>query len=101
VVDVAIETIFPLSELPDRIPPRFGRKLSIPTSYRWSTRGVRGIVLETVQVGGTRYTSVEALRRFTEALTRARDGRPPAERAPAQVRNKLAQVATELDRLKI
>jgi hypothetical protein len=101
VVDVAIETIFPLSELPDRIPPRFGRKLSIPTSYRWSTRGVRGIVLETVQIGGTRYTSVEAFQRFTDALTRARDGQLPVERAPAPVRKKLAETAAELDRLRI
>jgi hypothetical protein len=101
VISVATELIFPLSELPDRIPPRAGRKLSIPTSYRWSTRGVRGIVLETVQVGGTRYTSAEAVQRFTDALTRARDGQSPSERAPVVVKKRLAQTAAALDAIGI
>ena len=100
-ISVATELIFPLSELPDRIPPRAGRKLSIASAYRWTTRGVRGVVLETVQIGGTRYTSVEAFQRFTNALTSARDGQPPAERAPVVVRKKLAETAAELDRLGI
>jgi hypothetical protein len=39
------------------------------TVYRWSTGGVRGVVLETIQVGGTRCTSKEAVQRFCERLT--------------------------------
>jgi len=39
------------------------------TVYAWTTRGCRGAVLETIQVGGTRCTSREALQRFFEHLT--------------------------------
>ncbi len=37
--------------------------------YRWASRGLRGVKLEWVQVGGRRYTSREALNRFFERLT--------------------------------
>jgi hypothetical protein len=49
------------------------------TTWRWSRRGVRGIRLETVVIGGTRYTSLEALSRFAVALTAASE---PASTAP-------------------
>jgi hypothetical protein len=45
------------------------RKTNISTLYRWSTVGCRGVVLETVQIGATRCTSVEALQRFFEGLS--------------------------------
>jgi hypothetical protein len=48
---------------------RRGRKIHISCFYRWSTVGCRGIVLETIQVGGTRCTSREALQRFFERLS--------------------------------
>lgn len=44
-----------------------GRRPNISTLHRWATRGVRGVVLETVAVGHVRYTSIEAVRRFLEA----------------------------------
>ncbi len=44
--------------------------------YRWATEGLRGVHLETIQVGGTLCTSIEALQRFFERLgQRERDGR--------------------------
>jgi hypothetical protein len=46
------------------------------TVYRWSTAGVRGVVLETIQVGGTRCTSREGVQRFCEGLTAARTWQP-------------------------
>lgn len=39
------------------------------TVYRYSTHGLRGIVLETVDAGGIRCTSREAIRRFFGALS--------------------------------
>ena len=56
---------------------REGRKTHVSTLHRWATVGCRGCVLETIQVGGTRCTSLEALQRFFEALTAARRGEPP------------------------
>ena len=48
---------------------RAGKKPHIATLYRWATGGLRGIRLETVQVGATRCTSRAALDRFFEALS--------------------------------
>src|SRR5262245_5909542 len=42
--------------------------------YRWSLRGLRGMRLEWVQVGGRRFTSHEALQRFFNSLTEQRTG---------------------------
>ncbi|MEE8104221.1 MAG: DUF1580 domain-containing protein [Planctomycetota bacterium] len=50
----------------------------VATIYRWTTAGVRGVVLETLQVGGTRCTTHEALQRFCELLTGAPDTRTAA-----------------------
>ena len=38
------------------------------TLIRWSLRGLRGIRLETVLVGGRRFTSIEAIARFLARL---------------------------------
>ncbi len=55
------------------------------TIWRWRTRGVRGIKLQTWQIGGRVYTSREALQAFVEATTTAAlatsDG--TGERSPA------------------
>ena len=50
---------------------RRGRKTHVSCLYRWSTHGCRGVVLETIQVGGTRCTSQETLQRFFERLSEA------------------------------
>jgi hypothetical protein len=48
---------------------RDGRRPDIASLYRWTGKGLRGIRLESVQIGGSRCTSVEAVRRFINALT--------------------------------
>lgn len=37
---------------------------SADTIRRWATRGLKGVSLETVRIGGTVYTSEEAIGRF-------------------------------------
>ncbi len=77
-IDTTAEDVFPLTAT-DRFPRiRRGRKLHPSTAYRWSTTGCQGIVLETIQVGGSRCTSSEALQRLFENLTRARRSGTPA-----------------------
>jgi hypothetical protein len=39
--------------------------------WRWARRGLQGIYLESVLIGGTRFTSSEAISRFAAALTAA------------------------------
>ena len=61
------ETLVSLREAARTLPARRnGKPLHISTLCRWAARGVRGVVLETLRIGGTRYTSLEALQRFFE-----------------------------------
>lgn len=93
-IDLERETLLPLREVPKRLPPRpNSKRLHISAVYRWVQRGVRGVVLETVRVGGTTYTSVEALQRFAEAQSR---GSLPAPAAPQpQARQRAIASASE------
>jgi hypothetical protein len=50
---------------------RGGRGIDACTLWRWATRGVRGVKLETLLIGGIRYTSAESLQRFYERTTAA------------------------------
>ena len=69
-IDVASENLVPLRDVPRCLPLRpNGKRLHISAVYRWTLRGIRGIVLETVRIGGTTYTSREAIQRFSERLT--------------------------------
>jgi hypothetical protein len=71
-IDITRETVFPLALASDRVrvpPRRHGRKPAAATWFRWAKDGFRGVVLETLQVGGTKCTSVEAVQRFFDRLT--------------------------------
>jgi len=66
-IDLATERLIPLRDVPRHLPPRpNGKRLHISAVYRWAQRGVRGTVLETIRMGGSTYTSLEALQRFGE-----------------------------------
>lgn len=77
-IDLATERLIALREVPKHLPPRpTGRRIHISAVYRWIQRGVRGVRLDSIQVGGTTYTSVEALQRFADGLS----SRGPTDRA--------------------
>ncbi len=68
-VDLNTETIIAISEVPRRLPVRpNGKRVHVSACYRWIQRGIRGIKLEVIRIGGTMYTSVEALQRFGTRL---------------------------------
>jgi Protein of unknown function (DUF1580) len=48
---------------------RAGKKTNVSTLHRWATTGLRGVVLETLQAGGVKVTSLAALQRFFDALS--------------------------------
>ena len=92
-------------ELPSR---RRGRKAHVSCMYRWSTIGCRGVVLETIQIGGTRCTSREALQRFFERLSEPRQaaevGSPQSQsvvgrRTPAQRQRQAAEAGRKLSEM--
>jgi len=66
-VHYELETLIPLREVPNHLPTRRGRKVHISTIYRWCKKGMHGLRLETVRVGGITYTNDRALQRFLRA----------------------------------
>ena len=69
-IDSASETLISLADAAGELPRRRrGRKTHVSTLFRWTTSGCRGVVLESLQCGGTRCTSREALQRFFERLS--------------------------------
>jgi hypothetical protein len=69
-VDINREQLLTFTQAAKLLPGR----PNVATLWRWRTAGCRGVKLETVLVGGKRYTSQEALQRFVDATTAAADG---------------------------
>lgn len=97
-IEIARECCFPLSEAPGHLPRgRRGRRIHISTTFRWAQRGLRGVRLETIRIGGALYTSDEALQRFAEQLTRL-GGVGGDEPEPASsVDRRVVEAEAELD----
>lgn len=68
-IDPKAPDLCPISQAAKLFPSPNGKKIHIATLWRWVQEGRRGIQLETVVVGGRRYTTPEAAREFCEALT--------------------------------
>lgn len=66
---------------------------SLCTIWRWRTKGVRGRKLESVVIGGTPYTSVEAIERFAQHQGGS-DG--PTVRSPAARERAIRKAEAEL-----
>lgn len=71
-IDPLNESIVSLSDAAKALPRRRGGKRPhVSCIYRWTVNGCRGVVLESIQIGGTRCTSKEALSRFFQRLSGA------------------------------
>lgn len=71
-IDLSCETVLTLSRAAKQLPTlRGSRPPHLATLYRWAQEGCRGVRLETLRVGGTLCTSVEAIQRFCNALSKA------------------------------
>jgi hypothetical protein len=80
-IEILVETLVTIPQASALLPPdETGRRPHIATIYRWMLRGVKGVRLETCLVGGKRFTSHEALQRFSEAVTRAAQGKAAVPR---------------------
>jgi Protein of unknown function (DUF1580) len=64
--DLRKETAIALSDVALYLPKRRGRKIHYSTIFRWVTKGARGRVLNSLLIGGIRYTTIEELGRFME-----------------------------------
>lgn len=96
-IDPTKESLLSLSEATKLLPRRRGGKRPhVSCLYRWTTAGCKGVILESIQVGGTRCTSREALARFFDRLTYADD--PRADRTPDRRQRAAAAAERELER---
>src|SRR5215471_3888403 len=73
-IDPFAETVVSFSQAGKHLPKVRGKKVAICTIWRWANAGLKAAdgttaVLETVKIGGTTCTSLEALRRFFDLLT--------------------------------
>lgn len=94
-IDFDSENIITLAEACRRVPPD---GVSTATMARWIQRGVRGVKLETIVIGGRRLTSVESLSRFFTAQN-ATDA-PSAPVITATQRRRQSEAArTELEKM--
>jgi len=86
-IDILSEAVVSPTEAARLLPRRrAGKKPNVATLYRWMTTGCRGVLLESIQVGGTRSTSREALQRFCERLTNPSSPPSPVATSYAQRR---------------
>jgi hypothetical protein len=71
-INLSAEQLRPLTEACRDVPgcPH------VSTLTRWWRQGIKGVKLETVVVGGRRFTSVEAIRRFISRLSEPRPAGP-------------------------
>jgi len=92
-IDPNTETLLSLSEAAGHLPRRrAGKRPHVSCLYRWCQSGCRGVILESVQIGGTKCTSREALARFFRRLTTGDAADAPKVRSVAQ-RERAAQKA--------
>ncbi|MEX2186169.1 MAG: DUF1580 domain-containing protein [Pirellulales bacterium] len=91
-IDLANESTIPLTDAAKLLP----RRPSVATLWRWAMKGIRGVRLETCLVGAMRYTSREALQRFSDRLTAADRGEPIPTRTPRQRERAIEAAEREL-----
>jgi hypothetical protein len=86
-IDIHVEHMLTISAAARELPGR----PHVSTVWRWINHGVRGIRLQTVLVGGKRYTSRESLQAFVEQTTVAAAGDTPAARTSRQRQRAIQQ----------
>ena len=96
-IDPNSEILISLADAARLLPHRRrGKRPHVSCLYRWTTSGCKNVILESIQIGGTRCTSHEALARFFELLTFADDHR--ADRTPNRRQRAAAAAERELQR---
>jgi hypothetical protein len=97
-IDISTEALISLRDASRLLPARRrGKRPHLSCMYRWTTVGCRGVVLESLNVGGTRCTSREALARFIERLSVADDRMGGRGEMLLPRRHDPERVARELD----
>jgi hypothetical protein len=97
-IDPNTETLICLAQAAKHLPRRRGgRPVHVSCIYRWTTSGCKGVILESIQIGGTRCTSKESLSRFFQQLTQGHNPTHPTIYSPAKRAQAVARAERELD----
>ena len=75
---------YPLNKVPGKVEKMGGKRVSLPTVYRWTGRGIQSVRLRTLALGGTLYTCDQWLEQFFQAGTEARLASHTAPPAPTR-----------------
>ena len=98
-IDIRNEELMSLAEAAATMPcGRKERSPDVKTLYAWTKNGCRGVVLESVQIGGRRCTSKEAICRFVDSLT-AQAAMPQCRAGKRVDDARQKELEAELDRL--
>jgi Protein of unknown function (DUF1580) len=90
VTDLLSEELLSLAEAAKRL----SNHPHISTVWRWSLRGVRGVRLQTIAVGGRRYTTATYLEEFVAHLSgRHSSDSQPESKLRAQQKARAAHLA--------
>lgn len=88
-IDPNMERLLSISEAAKSLPNR----PHVDTLWRWVYKGCKGVKLETISIGGRRFTSAEALQRFVERSTAAADRQPAVPTRTARQRQRAVEAA--------
>ena len=93
-IDLSAEQPLTFNEAAEFLPA--GSRPNYSTWWRWSRRGCRGVTLETILIGGRRYTTAESVQRFCERVTAAANGEPVPVRTSRQKAAAVRRAEAEL-----
>ena len=93
-IDILSERPLSFNDVAQFLP--HGSRPSYSTWWRWWRYGIRGVRLETVVLGGRRYTSAEAVQRFVSAMTAHANGEPTPMRTPRRRQREQARARVVL-----
>ena len=73
-IDIHNETLISISDTAKHLPRRpNGKTVHVSAVYRWIKKGIKGVRLESAKIAGCTYASLEALQRWSDALTDGED----------------------------
>ena len=91
-MDIVKRGWFPLAEAARRLPLTRNKPVHISTLVRWIQRGVRGVKLEAIRLGGRWYTSSDAIDTFIGTSPARRSSRR-SQANPRAMRTRTASLS--------
>jgi hypothetical protein len=88
------KTLIPFGKLSSHVPGRPNQS----TFHRWRLRGIAGVRLPVVHIGGRVYVEPEALEKFFADVTAIKSGNAPSPRTDRQRERAIAAAERELAR---